>query len=117
TVASGTAYVATATTFTGTVGKLTYNTNSDGSASNETITWYPGPYYGMRNITPDTGQQYGSTTTSVPAPTPISGAAASSSGTLGSVGWRSMDGSWTGAPVWQVGTGFVALNSGTAIST
>ena len=100
-------------TYAGTNGTKTFNTVTSGAASGDTEVWYPGPYFGIENIAPvsDT-ENYGTTngasgTASLTIPQPSSTAAAASSGKLGSVGWRSTDGSWTGAPAWEVGTGYV----------
>ncbi len=116
TVTKNTPFTTIARTFTGTLGNRTYALNSDGTASGDTELWYPGLYFGMLNISAAAaGDDFGNTPTSgVPTPTPTTGASSTSSGTLGSVGWFSLDGSWTGVPVWEVGAHY--KGAGLAVS-
>ncbi len=119
TLPAGSGVVSLRTKYSGVMGNKAWESNEDGSEPGSVETWYPGPYFGMANISADSGSTWGTLTSAgVPAVTPVSGAPTGSSGQLGSVGFRSADGSWTGAPVWEVGTGYVGwVSSAKLIST
>ena len=106
-------------------GSLSYANKADSTPSGTTEIWYPGPYFGLANVTPAEAKAIwgdvtppisGTALTGIPVGKPAVKPTAGSSGALGSVGWRSADGSWTGAPVWQAGPSYQGTASGALLS-